>query len=168
MDLIKLSGETDQMKQVQQVFVDSADYIEAVTGLPPGPADAESFYSQLPPGLTYDDKFCYGILEEDRIVGCIDLLRGYPEPGTAHLGLLLISPRHRGSGLGQAAYQRLEDEIREWGSCTSIRLGVVRTFASAIPFWRKMGFSETGEVKPYRYANLVTETIILRKELPHP
>jgi GNAT superfamily N-acetyltransferase len=79
--------------------------------------------------------------------------------------LLLISPEHRGLGLGRAAYEALENEILGWKTCRRIRLAVIKTFPSPISFWHKMGFVETGEVKPYRYADLESESVMFEKVL---
>jgi hypothetical protein len=40
MELILLTGEQDQMDQIQRIFENSSDYIEAITGVPPGASDA--------------------------------------------------------------------------------------------------------------------------------
>jgi hypothetical protein len=44
-------------------------------------------------------------------------------------------------------------------------LGVVRTNEEALPFWHKMEFHLTDEVKPYQYGGLESETLILEKLL---
>lgn len=165
MEIRILTGETEEMADLQQVFVDCADYTEKVTGLPPGPADAQSQFSQLPPDKDYDDKLVYGIYEQDRMVGCIDLIRGYPDDTTAYLGLLLLTPPSRGRGIGAQAYALVESIVFGWGTCQKILLAVVRTVEEVIPFWRRMGFHETGEVRPYQYESLESEAILMEKSL---
>ncbi|MGH3854441.1 MAG: hypothetical protein ACRDR6_13300 [Pseudonocardiaceae bacterium] len=46
-----------------------------------------------------------------------------------------------------------------------IRISVVRTEDIVLPFWRRMGFTETGEVQPYAHDDVVSESIILTKSL---
>ena len=42
------------------LFEQCVDYFELVTGLPPGPGDAQSTFMALPEGKSYDDKFLLG------------------------------------------------------------------------------------------------------------
>jgi GNAT superfamily N-acetyltransferase len=160
-----LDGDPAVMSELQRVLEDAPAYAELVTGAPPGQADAQSTFSVLPPDKSYDDKFVFGVYRDARMIGCIDLIRGFPQPQTAHLGLLLIAESQQRRGHGTAAYHAVEDTIRRWGTCTEVRIGVVRTNAGVLPFWSRLGFVPTGEVKPYRYANVVSETVILVKPL---
>ena len=130
-----------------------------------GLADAQSTYSVLPEGKTYDDKFVFGVYRGATMVGCADLIRDYPDRGTALLGLLLIAEPYQGQGIGRVAYQQLEAFIRSWNTCSRVRIGVVRTNERVLPFWSKLGFVPSGETKPYRYDHVVSETIILTKSL---
>jgi GNAT superfamily N-acetyltransferase len=99
------------------------------------------------------------------MVGCADLIRGYPEPATALLGLLLVSEKHERRGIGSRAYALIEQLIRDWGGRDRVRVGVVRTNQEVMPFWTRLGFEPTGEVKPYRYGSVVSETVVLETQL---
>jgi RimJ/RimL family protein N-acetyltransferase len=164
-ELRPLQGERAEMAALQRVLEGAPRYAELITGAPPGPADAQSTYSALPEGKWYDDKFVFGIYCGADMVGCADLIRGYPDPHTAWLGLLLVAEAFERRGFGSAACRELEAVIRSWGSCQRIRLSVVRVNAQALRFWRKVGFAPTGETKPYRYGALVSEHILLEKRL---
>ncbi|HEV8194786.1 MAG TPA: hypothetical protein VGP82_25320 [Ktedonobacterales bacterium] len=68
--------------EVQALPERSADYSELVMGLPPGPAEAQSLYIDLPEGKGYEDKLLLGVFTgERRLVGVLDAIRDYPEPG---------------------------------------------------------------------------------------
>ncbi len=164
-ELRLLTGERTEMDALQQVLEDSAEYLYRITGHPPGSADAQSLYSILPEGKSYDDKFVYGIYFEEQMVGCADVIRGYPKACIALLGLLLVEEAHQGKGIETIAYRSLEQNIRKWADVTHLQVQVVRTNEQALPFWSGEGFEETGEVKPYRYDKLVTEAVILEKAL---
>ena len=160
-----LTGEPGEMAELQRVHEGAPEYSDRVTGAPPGPSDAQSAYTILPPGKSYDDKFVFGIYRGERMVGCADLIRGYPDARTAHLGLLLIAEAWQRQGIGRAAYRALEDHARSWGTCDRMRVGVVRTNACVLSFWSSEGFVPSGEVKPYRYGNVHSDVIILTKPL---
>jgi RimJ/RimL family protein N-acetyltransferase len=135
------------------------------TGLPPRSADGQSTFLSLPENKSYEDKFVYGIYWGEQMVGCADVIRAYPKNESAWVGLLLIAEPHQHRGIGAIAYDLLENQIRAWPGIQTIGLSVVRTNEQVLPFWKKMGFVETGVVKPYRYAQLTSESIILEKRL---
>ena len=164
-DVQLLDGSPEQMHELQRVLESAPNYAHAVTGLPFGAADAQSTYSALPEGKSYEDKFVFGILAAREMVGCADVIRGYPDAQSVLIGLLLIGEPLQRRGIGSAAFRRIEATAKHWGECRRIRVGVVRTNAAVLPFWHRLGFRETGELKPYRYAGVQSETIVLQKPL---
>ena len=160
-----LQGDDVEMAALQHVLESAPSYAERVTGAPPGAADAQSTFTVLPEGKSYEDKFVFGIFSADQMVGCIDLIRGYPTATAATLGLLLVAEQHQRAGIGRLAYAQLEQFVQGWGSCDLIRLGVVMTNSDVIGFWRKLGYSQTGEKRSYRYGSVCSETAIMEKSL---
>jgi GNAT superfamily N-acetyltransferase len=71
----------------------------------------------------------------------MDLIRGYPEPHIAFLGLLLFSETHQGQGLGKLALTHIANLSRSWG-CTALRLSVIDKNLQALAFWQREGFIE--------------------------
>jgi ribosomal protein S18 acetylase RimI-like enzyme len=135
-----------------------------VTGHPPGPADAQSTLLSVPEGSSPDDKAPFGVWAGDELVGLLDLLLRYPDDETVYLGLLLIDRARQGQGIGAAAFQALErDLLPRWPWARRLRLSVVRTNDQVLGFWRRLGFTETGEVRPWRYDKLESEAILMDK-----
>ena len=161
----RLDGEPTEMRELQRVLEEAPTYAHRITGVPPGAADAQSTYTVLPESKSYDDKFVFGIYRAGEMVGCADLIRGYPDPATAVLGLLLVSEKHPRQGIGRRACVLIEQFIQSWRTCDRIRIGVVRTNEAVLPFWTHLGFKPTAEVKPYRYESVVSETVVLEKRL---
>jgi GNAT superfamily N-acetyltransferase len=161
-----LEGEPQEMRELQRVVQEAPTYAHRVTGVPPGPAEAQSIYTVLPEGKSYDDKFVFGIHLGSEMVGCADLIRGYPDSATALLGLLLLSEKHQRKGIGRRAYVLLEEFIGGWGTCNRVRIGVVRANEEVMPFWSHLSFERTGEVKPYRCGSVQSETVVFEKRLP--
>jgi ribosomal protein S18 acetylase RimI-like enzyme len=52
-----------------------------------------------------------------------------------------------------------------WPWARRLRLSVVRTNHQVLGFWRRMGFAETGEVRPYRYDKLESEVVLMDRPL---
>ena len=153
------------MQAFQRVLDGAPRYAERVTGAPPGAADAQRTYGALPEGKAYEDKFVFGIYAAGgEMIGCADVIRDWPRAGTAYIGLLLIAEQYQRRGQGRAAYRAIQKEIQGWGA-KRVRIGVVRTNEDVLPFWQKLGFAPTGEVKPYRYGPVVSEVLILEKDI---
>lgn len=160
-----LEGERTEMRELQRVLEEAPTYAHRITGVPPGHADAQSTCTVLPEGKSCEDKFVFGIYRGGAMVGCVDLIRGFPDSATALLGLLLVSENHQRQGIGRRAYALIEEFIRDWRTCDRVRIGVVRTNEAVLPFWTRLGFEPTGDVKPYRYGPVASETVVLEKRL---
>jgi GNAT superfamily N-acetyltransferase len=120
--------------------------------------------SELPAGRRVGDQHIYGIHHDDELIGVAMVLRGWRYPEQAMVGLLLLAEAWQGRGLGRAVYTLLEHQIATWPGMEAVRIGVIASNAPAFPFWRRMGFAETGERK--RDISFLAETVILEKRLP--
>jgi GNAT superfamily N-acetyltransferase len=116
-------------------------------------------------GKRPDDKFVYGIFDDEQMVGCADVIRAFPDSATAFIGLFLIAELQQRKGIGRSAYFLLEDSLRSWRECSRILLAVVRANGGVLGFWESVGFVQTGETRPYRQGTVVSETIMLSKTL---
>ncbi len=160
-----VTGEPAEMASLQGVLDAAPAYAERVTGQPPGAADAQSLFSILPDGVDYSSKFVWAVMHDATMVGCIDVIRGWPAADTALVGLLLISEPYVRRGLGTAAFQAMQTEVGGWPEIRRLRAAVVETNADVLVFWAGLGFRETGETKPYRYDKLVSRTRILIRDV---
>ena len=111
-----------------------------------------------PPDLSLSDKYLIGHWEQGELTAVIDLLRGYPNPDTAYLGLLLVGEPWQGSGRGQSLYLHACTLARSWGA-TLLRLSVIASNESALSFCLRRGFIECyrGELAVYRAEAIVQE-----------
>jgi len=162
--LREVVGNPEELRALQRVMESDEDFALRVTGHPPGPADAQSTLMFVPEGKPPDDKVVFGVWVGGELVGVLDLLLRYPDQETVYVGLLLIDRAWQGKGIGAAACQALEREVLvRWPWARRLRLSVVRTNDQVLGFWRRMGFVETGEVRPYRYDKLQSEAILMDK-----
>jgi GNAT superfamily N-acetyltransferase len=152
------------MAALQSVLAAAPRYFEAVTGLPPGDAEAQSTFTALPPGKGYDDKRVFGLCAGDAMIGCADVIRGYPTPDKAVVGLLLLAEPWQGQGLGRAFERLVRETLADWPEIATARVGVVESNAGALAFWRKLGYRDTGErLKPA--PPLAADVIVLERAL---
>lgn len=131
-------------EELQAFYQECRDYVELVTGAPPGPDEARQLLRALPRGKGREDKFVIGLFDAPgHLVGVLDVIRDYPEARDWYVGLLLFGPSSRGRRLGERVYRRLEDWVRAEGG-RSVHLVVTEENPRAIEFWRRMGFEVRG------------------------
>jgi GNAT superfamily N-acetyltransferase len=159
-----LTGQPAEMAALQCVLEAAPAYFQSVTGAPPRGALAQSTFTALPPDKTYPDKFVWGFYSGDAMIGCADVIRGYPVRDKALIGLLLLAEPWQRRGLGRVFAALIEQAIAPWSEIVTLRIGVVATNTGALAFWRKQGYVGTGEVNPAA-SGFVADTIVLEKRL---
>ncbi len=162
--LKRLSRDTDA-EALQRILEAAPTYSMRISGALPLSTDAEAVFVALPPGVEFANKFVFGIYLKDKLIGFIDLIRGYPDARVAMLGLLILSEKFQAQGLGRRAYRLIEDVVRGWDGMSTIRIGVVESNAQVRSFWERCGFVSTGVSKPYENGNIRSQTIVLEKSL---
>jgi GNAT superfamily N-acetyltransferase len=155
------------MAALQKVLENAPTYAERATGRPPADTEAQSLFNAVPAETTTDNKYVYGVMADGLdMVGCAEIIRGWPTSSTAQIGLLLLDETHQGRGLGRTTYHLVETKVRSWPEIDMLRISVARSNTDVLPFWRRMGFAETGEAQPSVPDPVVAEPIILAKPLP--
>jgi hypothetical protein len=97
--LIKLDV-TKDVAALQKVLEAAPRYAFNVSGALQTKSAAEEVFSALPDGFDRSQKYVYGIFVDSKLVGCIDVLRGFPSNNTVMIGLLLLAEKQQKKGLG--------------------------------------------------------------------
>lgn len=160
-----LSRVTDgELVDVETVFDDLRGYSTCVDGEDRRVGAAIEFATARPPGARAEDKHPFVAYRDGRPVGLLDVIDGYPIPGTAFIGLLAVRESLHGAGLGRALYEQAETFIRKNLGAGSIRLAVVE--ANPVHgFWKQMGFVPTGDVPAYEGRTIVSRLIMMEKSV---
>jgi GNAT superfamily N-acetyltransferase len=135
------ADQREDVAALSALFNQAQDYFIVVEGRPSTFQDALDSLTELPPGKAISDKFFGGYWKDGTLVGCMDLIRGHPEPGIAYLGLLLFSESHQGQGFGVQALAHIADLSKSWG-CNALRLAVIDKNERGLAFWKREGFDE--------------------------
>ena len=97
------------------------------------------------------------------IAGCVFVaVRG----GDGFMGMLSVLPSRQGHGIGQMLSVAAEQHCRSHG-CTEIEIEVVNLRSELPPFYRKLGYRESGQ-RPFPDAGRLTQPchlIVMRKRL---
>lgn len=120
-------------------------FLELFYGHPPRPGDAAQLLEELPEGKAPEDKFLFGLYPEgvESMVGVLESIRGFPDPGEWFLGVLMIDPAYRNVRLGTRLVEAFERWARAQGA-TGLRALVQEQNPGALRFWQRQGFTVTG------------------------
>ncbi|MGA7870232.1 MAG: GNAT family N-acetyltransferase [Candidatus Binatus sp.] len=163
--LVRFSRERSEAdkRAFQRVYAEAPDYCMRVIGHIP--TLEEMCPAELPPGREPEHDYLFGIYLRDEMIGCADLLRGYPDEKTAYLGLVLLSERYQKRGLGVRACMALEKIALSWPEISAVRGSVPVTNDIVVNLWKRMGATDTGIRRPYTAGEVQCEAIIFEKKL---
>jgi hypothetical protein len=136
---------------LQQLLESDPGYAERVTGTAPGPGDAADLLAGRPPGLPADRKVVLGAFDDTGLAAVLDVLRGWPDPATAHIGLLQVDAGRRRQGVARRTHDLFLDLVAGWPEIRTLRAAIVGTNAAeAEPFWTSVGYRPGEPPRPYR------------------
>jgi ribosomal protein S18 acetylase RimI-like enzyme len=134
----------DHTAQIQACFQGAPDYFARTEGGPAGSDAAERLLSEAEADST---RRVYVLVPHTGgpAVGVLDLYLHHPEPGTAHIGLLLFREACQGLGYGKETTAALEHALEQAGF-TTVRLSVGDENPGARAFWERLAFAEIGRL----------------------
>ncbi|MFC9279142.1 GNAT family N-acetyltransferase [Streptomyces collinus] len=124
---------------VSRLLTDCDDYFVAATGSTALPADVQSLYYSLPDGADFTRKHLLVLEHEDRPVGLVDAVEGHPDPATCSVGLFLVGPHARGTGLALRAARYLLQEAAARGT-RRVTATCPEGWTPGIAFLRRLDF----------------------------
>jgi len=128
-----------------QACLDGAPDYHARTEGAPAPADAAARLLEEAEADDLRRVFCLVPHTGGPAVGLLDLHLDQPEPGTAHIGLLLFREAAQGLGYGKETVAALEHALARAGYGT-LRCSVGDENPGARLFWERIGFAEIGRL----------------------
>lgn len=146
------------LPQVRDLLDADPGYAHRVTGSGPAEQDAADLLAGAPPELRPDQKTLFGAVDGRGLVAVVDVLRGWPDPATVHIGLLQVHAGRKREGIGRRTHDLLLDQVAQWPEITTFRAAVLATNAEhAEPFWAALDYRPTEPPKPYRIGTQVTQ-----------
>src|SRR5699024_3756925 len=96
-----------------------------------------------------------------------------PTDGQAYLGVLAVSPKGQGKGLGSALIDLAEAWAAERWSAYSLRMSVINKREDLIAYYERRCYQRTDGIEPFPYGDEVVglpkvddlELVLLRKRL---
>jgi ribosomal protein S18 acetylase RimI-like enzyme len=140
------------------------DFFELVAGKAGSEEIAYELLNVAPPNVASGKKFVFGFERVVSLVGMVDLIDGFPEPGGWYVGILLLAPGERSQGLGHALWASLERWLLG-RKADAVRLIVQEQNTGAMRFWRSLGFDAEAKVQQLLHGR-TNETLRLAKRFP--
>lgn len=106
-------------------------------------AKARAFFDDAPPGCDPALSQRLGLFLGRRLSGVAELSFGFPEPGDAYLGLMVLGPWAQGAGRGRTFLAEVIRRARAAGAPT-LFLAVLERNPRGRAFWEREGFRPTG------------------------
>ncbi len=75
----------------------------------------------------------------------LDLITGYPDSETAHIGWLMIAAERQRQGIGSELFGDIRAALADQGF-RHLRRGCIAENQEGLAFWHRQGFTENGEV----------------------
>lgn len=98
--------------------------------------NSDSITDFIPEGTSSDNKYLYGIFDEAKLIGVIDLIEDYPEKQNAYIHQFILEEAYSNNNLPSILYLSLEKTAQETG-ITSMSLD---TELAKQSFWSDFGF----------------------------
>ena len=83
--------------------------------------------------------------DEQNITGCVNLQK---HDAKVYLGMFSVSPQLQGGGIGKQLLQAAEEFALDV-NCTAIYMSVISVRTELINWYKRHGYVETGERKPF-------------------
>lgn len=138
--IIVLDAEADY-DRVSDLADRAADYVRLESGKAPNPEFVRNTLTDAPPVCGPDDIFLRGVERPDgTLAGIATSIRHFYAPGDWYMGLLMLDPAERGSGLGRRVAEHVIAEARA-DNAPCIRIAVLDANPKARKFWESLGYA---------------------------
>ena len=129
-----------------------SDFFLFQNGLPPGENDAREVFEHVSPQSTGATKLPIGIFQSKRLVGVLDILRGYRTSSEWYIGFMLLAPSFRSQGFGSEIHSEFVSHARRAG-VHRLLLAVLDENDAARRFWLRLGYRKVKDYPPKPFGN---------------
>lgn len=154
---------------VQHLLEASPGYMLRTSGAVAEPGDGAAVLDTVPPEAGSTAKTVLGLFDaDDGLVALCDLVAHWPEPGTVHIGLLLVREDMHGRELGRMLHDSALAQLRADRSLVRVRAAIVATNSQAAePFWSRLGYRPTGSMTAFEHGSVVSTSEIWARPIVH-
>jgi GNAT superfamily N-acetyltransferase len=137
---------------IDDLYARCADFV----ALDPNAGPPRQLLHGLPNDAIAERLHVFGFWEGSALIGTVAVLCGYVEERDWWIGLLMLAPPHRGSGLGHRAVEAVLAWARASKVAERLWIAVAPANEHALRFWKREGFEERSRPDAH---NLLSRTI---------
>lgn len=119
---------------------------------------AAAFFTDCPPGCDPAASHRLGLFLGPRLSGLAELSFGFPQPGDAYLGLMVLGTWAQGQSLGPGFLAEVERLARA-ADAENLYLGVLGRNPRGAAFWQRQGFRLTGDQRQTDQGDVVRRMV---------
>lgn len=134
---------------LRDLLTEAQDYYWLWLNHAPTEAEVDDVFQACPPGCDPQRSRRLGLFLNDRLSGVAELSFGFPTTDDAYLGLMILAPRSRNQGHGEAFTQHILDLARQASAGERIYLAVLEKNPKGRAFWSRQGFKPTGVTRSF-------------------
>jgi GNAT superfamily N-acetyltransferase len=123
---------------IDDLYARCADFL----ALDPNAGPPVRLLHGLPDDAVPERQHVFGFWEGAALIGTVEVLCGYVEPRDWWIGLLMLDPRYRRSGLGHRAAEAVLAWARASRVAERLWIAVAPANEHALRFWKREGFAE--------------------------
>lgn len=150
--------------QIMEVYNTNQEYFLLSGGKTAKPEDCLESIDLVPPDFNRENKIFVGIWINDRIIGVLDLLVGYPLQSCIWIGLLIIHGELHSKHIGGQIVNAILSASKSAGY-KSIQLGVIDSNLDGLRFWQRYGFKKIRESKLKQDSRTDLNVIVMENTL---
>jgi len=154
----------DNYVEVGEVFTTNPEFCLLSEGKKGGAENVLQEIDEGPSGFNLDNKFFVSLRKDGRIIGILDLLKGFPAPDCMWIGLLMVHGDMHDRSIGSKIVKGVLKAARDSGH-RRVQLGVIEANVKALKFWQKMGFEKIHEKKVEQKNIGVLKIIVMEREV---
>jgi ribosomal protein S18 acetylase RimI-like enzyme len=144
--IIALDAEAD-FARVRDLCQRASDYVQLEEGHVPDDAYVRKTLTDAPPSCGPDDIFLHGVERPNgSLAGICTSIRHFYERDEWYMGLLMLDPVERGSGLGRRVADHIIAQARA-DNAPCIRIAVLDANPRGRKFWESLGFTHEKSVQ---------------------
>lgn len=129
--------ESHHFEEIFSLYKENTQYFLLSGGQEATREDVQADLTPLPEGVAPWQHHYILIHFHEELVGVLVYVDDYPTLHTIYIGLLLLSPRIQGQGIGSFIMQQLKEELAPEHK---FRLSVLSENTQALQFWQPTGF----------------------------
>ncbi|UOP05278.2 GNAT family N-acetyltransferase [Conchiformibius kuhniae] len=135
------------------VYRSNRHYLRLIDPCEPTSDSVRRDLRRFPPALAPEQCHACLIKQAGETVGIIHYLTGFPDAGTAYIGLLMLHGSRQNQGLGGRIVAGFCQQMRGAG-LKRLRLSVLHDNTDARRFWQKQGFAPVcRKMSAFRHAH---------------